>query len=163
MMTEAVRNAPSAVSRCDGPCQRVGDLSEAHALAGLVTAVAHALLCHDIPRVTGFVETDLRQVISPARLLSHVFSFYLSVSADTSTLKHSVECWNQLSVLLFCHKVVNSLLSIVFVSLMVMLVSVPVFSHYDTRINLFPFYTCYFIISLPIFCKLKQKCFCCAT
>ncbi|XP_035444000.1 malate dehydrogenase, mitochondrial-like isoform X3 [Spodoptera frugiperda] len=70
MMTEAVRNAPSAVSRCDGPCQRVGDLSEAHALAGLVTAVAHALLCHDIPRVTGFVETDLRQVISPARYLA---------------------------------------------------------------------------------------------
>lgn len=95
MMTEAVRNAPSAVSRCDGPCQRVGDLSEAHALAGLVTAVAHALLCHDIPRVTGFVETDLRQVISPARLLSHVFSFYLSVSADTSTLKQSVGFWNR--------------------------------------------------------------------
>ncbi|XP_022822648.1 malate dehydrogenase, mitochondrial-like isoform X2 [Spodoptera litura] len=70
MMTEAVRNAPVGVSRCDGPCQRAGDLSEAHALAGLVTSVAHALLCHDIPRVTGFVETDLGQVISPARYLA---------------------------------------------------------------------------------------------
>ncbi|XP_022822650.1 malate dehydrogenase, mitochondrial-like isoform X3 [Spodoptera litura] len=70
MMTEAVRNAPVGVSRCDGPCQRAGDLSEAHALAGLVTSVAHALLCHDIPRVTGFVETDLGQVISPARFIA---------------------------------------------------------------------------------------------
>ncbi|CAH0694705.1 unnamed protein product [Spodoptera exigua] len=70
MMTEAVRNAPLAVSRCDGPCLRVGDLGEAHALAGLVTSVAHALLCQDIPRVTGFVETDLGQIISPARFIA---------------------------------------------------------------------------------------------
>ncbi|KAJ8715177.1 hypothetical protein PYW08_005158 [Mythimna loreyi] len=70
MMTEAVRNAPQAVARNDGPCTRVGDLSEAHALAGLVTAVAHAILCNDIPRVTGFVETDLGHVISPARYLA---------------------------------------------------------------------------------------------
>ncbi|KAJ8712437.1 hypothetical protein PYW07_005279 [Mythimna separata] len=71
MMMEAVRNAPQAVSRCDGPCTRVGDLSEAHALAGLVTAVAHALLCNDIPRVSGFVETDLGHVISPARYIAN--------------------------------------------------------------------------------------------
>lgn len=70
MMTDAVRTAPVAVTRNDGPCTRAGDLSEAHALAGLVTNVAHALLCHDIPRVTGFVETDLGQVISPAKLIS---------------------------------------------------------------------------------------------
>ncbi|XP_021189723.1 uncharacterized protein LOC110375795 isoform X1 [Helicoverpa armigera] len=70
MMTDAVRNAPAAVARSDGPCLRVGDLSEAHALAGLVTTVAHALLCHDIPRVTGFVETDLGQVISPAKYVA---------------------------------------------------------------------------------------------
>uniref|UniRef100_A0A2A4JWN5 Malate dehydrogenase, mitochondrial n=1 Tax=Heliothis virescens TaxID=7102 RepID=A0A2A4JWN5_HELVI len=70
MMTDAVRNAPVAVARSEGPCTRVGDLSEAHALAGLVTTVAHALLCHDIPRVTGFVETDLGQVISPAKYVA---------------------------------------------------------------------------------------------
>lgn len=67
MMTEAVRTAPAAVSRCDGVCNRAADLSEAHALAGLVTKVAWALLCKDVPRVTGFVETDASQVISPAR------------------------------------------------------------------------------------------------
>lgn len=70
-MTEAVRNAPQAVARLDeDSCARSAELSEAHAVAGLVTKVAHALLCNDVPRVTGFVETDPRQVISPARLLS---------------------------------------------------------------------------------------------
>ncbi|XP_028174105.1 malate dehydrogenase, mitochondrial-like [Ostrinia furnacalis] len=67
MMTEAVRSAPTAVARSDGVCNRAADLSEAHALAGLVTKVAWALLCKDVPRVTGFVETDAGQVISPAR------------------------------------------------------------------------------------------------
>ncbi|XP_026746319.1 malate dehydrogenase, mitochondrial-like isoform X2 [Trichoplusia ni] len=71
MMTDAVRNAPVAVARNDGPCMRAGDLSEAHALAGLVTSVAHALLCKDIPKVTGFVETDCGQVISPARYIAN--------------------------------------------------------------------------------------------
>ncbi|KAG6451422.1 hypothetical protein O3G_MSEX007118 [Manduca sexta] len=70
MMTDTVRCAPSAVTRTDGACLRAADLSEAHALAGLVTKVAHALLCHDIPRVSGFVETDAGQVISPARYLA---------------------------------------------------------------------------------------------
>lgn len=77
MMTAAVRNAPQAVSRTDGPCTRVGDLSEAHALAGLVTAVANAILCLDIPRVTGFVETDLGHVLAPARLLFLPFFLFL--------------------------------------------------------------------------------------
>ncbi|KAL0871351.1 hypothetical protein ABMA27_005092 [Loxostege sticticalis] len=71
MMTEAVRTAPAAVSRCDGVCNRAADLSEAHALAGLVTKVAWALLCKDVPRVTGFVETDASQVISPARYIAN--------------------------------------------------------------------------------------------
>ncbi|XP_004931719.1 malate dehydrogenase, mitochondrial isoform X1 [Bombyx mori] len=70
MMTDAVRGAQTAVTRTDGACVRAADLSEAHALSGLVTKVAHALLCHDIPRVTGFVETDASQVISPARYLA---------------------------------------------------------------------------------------------
>ncbi|XP_037292958.1 malate dehydrogenase, mitochondrial isoform X2 [Manduca sexta] len=71
MMTDTVRCAPSAVTRTDGACLRAADLSEAHALAGLVTKVAHALLCHDIPRVSGFVETDAGQVISPARYIAN--------------------------------------------------------------------------------------------
>lgn len=75
MMTDAVRNAPVAVARNDGPCMRAGDLSEAHALAGLVTSVAHALLCKDIPKVTGFVETDCGQVISPAKLISLLLKY----------------------------------------------------------------------------------------
>ncbi|KAJ0174541.1 hypothetical protein K1T71_009649 [Dendrolimus kikuchii] len=44
MMTDAVRAAPVAVARSDGACMRAADLSEAHALAGLVLNVAHALL-----------------------------------------------------------------------------------------------------------------------
>ncbi|XP_063829611.1 malate dehydrogenase, mitochondrial-like isoform X2 [Ostrinia nubilalis] len=71
MMTEAVRSAPTAVARSDGVCNRAADLSEAHALAGLVTKVAWALLCKDVPRVTGFVETDAGQVISPARYIAN--------------------------------------------------------------------------------------------
>lgn len=67
MLTDAVRAAPIAVAKSDGACMRAADLSEAHALAGLVLNVAHALLCHDTSMVTGFVETDPRQVISPAR------------------------------------------------------------------------------------------------
>lgn len=69
MMTDAVRSAPRAVARSDGACIKAADLSEAHALSGLVTKVAHALLCHDIPKVTGFIETDASQVISPARYI----------------------------------------------------------------------------------------------
>ncbi|XP_045500662.1 malate dehydrogenase, mitochondrial-like isoform X1 [Colias croceus] len=70
MMTETVRDAPAAVARCDGECLKASELSEAHALAGLVTKVAWALLSKDVPRVTGFVETDARQVISPASFMS---------------------------------------------------------------------------------------------
>jgi hypothetical protein len=66
-MIQAIRSAPVAVSRCVGACSKAADLSEAHALAGVVTKVAHALLCKDVPRITGFVETDVGQVISPAR------------------------------------------------------------------------------------------------
>lgn len=80
LMTDAVRAAPVAVARSDGPCMRAADLSEAHALAGLVTKVAHALLCHDIPRVTGFVETDAGQVISPARYASDNRSLTLNLN-----------------------------------------------------------------------------------
>ncbi|KAL4711500.1 hypothetical protein ACJJTC_000516 [Scirpophaga incertulas] len=70
MMTAAVRNAPVAVARNVGPCSKAADLSEAHALAGLVNKVSHALLCKDVPRVRGFVETDATQVISPARFIA---------------------------------------------------------------------------------------------
>lgn len=67
LMTDAVRHAPMAVARAEGCCLKAADLSEAHALAGLVIKVAHALLCHDVPRLTGFVESDGAHVISPAR------------------------------------------------------------------------------------------------
>ncbi|XP_059048665.1 malate dehydrogenase, mitochondrial-like isoform X3 [Achroia grisella] len=70
MMTNAVREAQLAVTRCDGSCIKAADLSEAHALAGLVKKVAYALMCQDLSRVTGFVETDASQVISPARYLA---------------------------------------------------------------------------------------------
>lgn len=69
LMTEAVRVSPLSVTRCDGACTQGADLSEAHAVAGLVTKVAWALLCKDIPRVTGFVETDASQIISPAKFV----------------------------------------------------------------------------------------------
>ncbi|CAH0725593.1 unnamed protein product, partial [Brenthis ino] len=71
MMTQAVRSAPLAVSRYDGNCARAAELSEAHALTRLVTKVAWALLCKDVPRVTGFVETDGGQVISPSRFIAN--------------------------------------------------------------------------------------------
>lgn len=67
LLTDAVRVAPIAVARSGGCCMRAAELSEAHAIAGLVTKVAHALLCDDVPRISGFVETDASQVISPAR------------------------------------------------------------------------------------------------
>ncbi|CAH0400969.1 unnamed protein product [Chilo suppressalis] len=70
LMTHTVRTAPMTVSRCSGMCSKAADLSEAHAIAGLVTKVAYALLCKDVPRVTGFVETDPSHVISPARYLA---------------------------------------------------------------------------------------------
>ncbi|XP_011556987.3 malate dehydrogenase, mitochondrial isoform X1 [Plutella xylostella] len=65
MLTDAVR----ASSRPTNPdcCARAADLSEAHAVAGLVLKVAHALLCNDVSKVTGFVEADPSQVISPCR------------------------------------------------------------------------------------------------
>ncbi|KAM3965754.1 malate dehydrogenase, mitochondrial [Aphomia sociella] len=71
MMTDAVRTAQVAVTRYDGTCVKAGNLSEAHALAGLVKKVAYALVCQDIPRVTGFVETDASQLVSPARYISN--------------------------------------------------------------------------------------------
>ncbi|CAB3230781.1 unnamed protein product [Arctia plantaginis] len=71
LMTDAVRCAPTAVKRVEGNCSRAADLSEAHALANLVTSVAHGLLCHDVPIVSGFVESDPSQVISPARYISN--------------------------------------------------------------------------------------------
>lgn len=61
-MTETVRYAPKAVAY-----NRSADLSEAHAHAGMVKAIAYALLCQDIPRVTGFVESDSSQIVSPAK------------------------------------------------------------------------------------------------
>ncbi|CAG9788819.1 unnamed protein product [Diatraea saccharalis] len=71
LMTHSVRTAQMATSRCSGVCAKAADLSEAHAVAGLVTKVAHALLCKDVPRVTGFVETDPSHVISPARYIAN--------------------------------------------------------------------------------------------
>lgn len=62
LMTETVRYAPKAVAYSKSP-----DLSEAHAHAGMVKAIAYALLCQDIPKVSGFVESDSSQVISPAK------------------------------------------------------------------------------------------------
>ncbi|XP_072944637.1 malate dehydrogenase-like isoform X2 [Epargyreus clarus] len=76
LMTETVRNAPMSVSRSDGNCVRAAELSEAHALAGLVTKVAWALVCKDVPRVTGFVETDASQVISPARFIANTVEIW---------------------------------------------------------------------------------------
>ncbi|CAH2093086.1 unnamed protein product [Euphydryas editha] len=71
LMTQTVRRAPITVGRCDGQCIKSAELSEAHALAGLVTKVAWALLCKDIPRVSGFVEIDASEVISPARFIAN--------------------------------------------------------------------------------------------
>ncbi|XP_045774889.1 uncharacterized protein LOC123873846 isoform X4 [Maniola jurtina] len=70
MMTQTVRCAASAVARADGNCCKAAELSEAHAIAGLVTRVAWALLCKDVPRISGFVETDPAQVVSPARFFA---------------------------------------------------------------------------------------------
>ncbi|XP_053610560.1 malate dehydrogenase, mitochondrial-like isoform X1 [Plodia interpunctella] len=70
MMTTTLRTASSAIARTEGRCILGGDLSEAHALAGLVSKVAYALLCQDLPKVTGFVETDSSQVISPVSYLA---------------------------------------------------------------------------------------------
>ncbi|CAG9564564.1 unnamed protein product [Danaus chrysippus] len=69
MMTNTVRCASEAVAKSDCNCVRSAELSEAHALAGLVTKVAWALLCRDVPQLSGFVETDPCQIISPARFL----------------------------------------------------------------------------------------------
>lgn len=86
-MTDAVRAAPAAVSRTDdGVCLKQADLSEAHALAKLVVKVAHALLCQDIPRVTGFVETDPGHVVSPARWV------FCSTVLPTLNLLPSLRC-----------------------------------------------------------------------
>ncbi|XP_045774887.1 malate dehydrogenase, mitochondrial-like isoform X2 [Maniola jurtina] len=71
MMTQTVRCAASAVARADGNCCKAAELSEAHAIAGLVTRVAWALLCKDVPRISGFVETDPAQVVSPARFIAN--------------------------------------------------------------------------------------------
>ncbi|KAI5638433.1 lactate/malate dehydrogenase, NAD binding domain-containing protein [Phthorimaea operculella] len=73
MLTETVRTAPINVAQCgcDGCSAKTADLSEAHALAGLVKTVAHALTCQDTPKITGFVETDPSQVISPARFIAN--------------------------------------------------------------------------------------------
>ncbi|XP_034834901.1 malate dehydrogenase, mitochondrial-like [Maniola hyperantus] len=71
MMTRTVRCAASATARADGNYFKAAELSEAHAVAGLVTKVAWALLCKDVPRVSGFVETDPAQVVSPARFIAN--------------------------------------------------------------------------------------------
>ncbi|CAK1555729.1 unnamed protein product [Leptosia nina] len=71
MMTKTVREAPAAIARSDGDCIKAAELSEAHALANLVTKVAWALLGKDVPRVSGFIETDARQIISPARFIAN--------------------------------------------------------------------------------------------
>ncbi|XP_023946493.2 malate dehydrogenase, mitochondrial-like [Bicyclus anynana] len=71
MLTRTIRSAASAVARADGTCIRTAELSEAHAVAGLVAKVAWALLCKDVPRVSGFVETDPAQVVSPARFIAN--------------------------------------------------------------------------------------------
>ncbi|XP_050677048.1 malate dehydrogenase, mitochondrial-like isoform X1 [Leptidea sinapis] len=70
MMTQTIRDTAEALSKSSGRCQEAANSSEAHALAGLVTKIAWALLCKDVPRVTGFVETDARQIISPASYLA---------------------------------------------------------------------------------------------
>lgn len=67
MLTETVRAASAAVVREDGVCAKAAELSEAHALAGLVTKIANALICKDVPRVTGFVQTYHGQVICSSR------------------------------------------------------------------------------------------------
>lgn len=69
--------APVAVSKAEGP--RAADLSEAHALARLVTNVSQGLLCYDLPRISGFVETDAGQVISPARLSQLIYLCILTI------------------------------------------------------------------------------------
>ncbi|XP_063537018.1 malate dehydrogenase, mitochondrial-like isoform X1 [Cydia strobilella] len=69
-MTNCVRSADEDILRCEGHCARSSDLSEAHALTRLVSQVAQALLCLDIPRVTGFVETNSVQLVSPANYLA---------------------------------------------------------------------------------------------
>ncbi|XP_026321360.1 malate dehydrogenase, mitochondrial-like [Hyposmocoma kahamanoa] len=66
LMTETVRYASKAVA-----FSKSADLSEAHAHAGLVKAIAYALLCQDVPRVTGFVESDSSQIISPAKYIAN--------------------------------------------------------------------------------------------
>ncbi|XP_063537019.1 malate dehydrogenase, mitochondrial-like isoform X2 [Cydia strobilella] len=70
-MTNCVRSADEDILRCEGHCARSSDLSEAHALTRLVSQVAQALLCLDIPRVTGFVETNSVQLVSPAKFIAN--------------------------------------------------------------------------------------------
>ncbi|XP_063626101.1 malate dehydrogenase, mitochondrial-like isoform X2 [Cydia splendana] len=70
-MTQCVRSADEAILRYEGHCARSSDLSEAHALTRLVSQVAQALLCVDIPRVTGFVETNSVQQVSPAKFIAN--------------------------------------------------------------------------------------------
>lgn len=67
MLTETVRSSPAAVTRSDGDCLRAAELSEAHALAGLVSKVANALICADIPHVTGYCQMNPGQVICSSR------------------------------------------------------------------------------------------------
>lgn len=76
LMTETVRYAPKAVAY-----SKSADLSEAHAHAGMVKSIAYGLLCEDIPRVTGFVESDASQVISPAKYF--LFFTYLKHPSNT--------------------------------------------------------------------------------
>ncbi|CAG4960180.1 unnamed protein product [Parnassius apollo] len=71
MLTETLRATSSAVSRHDGDCPKAAELSEAHAVAGLVTKVANALLCKDVPRVTGFVQMNPGQIVCSSRFMAN--------------------------------------------------------------------------------------------
>ncbi|XP_013148290.1 PREDICTED: probable malate dehydrogenase, glyoxysomal [Papilio polytes] len=72
MLTETVRSSPAAVTRSDGDCLRAAELSEAHALAGLVSKVANALICADIPHVTGYCQMNPGQVICSSRFIANL-------------------------------------------------------------------------------------------
>ncbi|CAH2043975.1 unnamed protein product, partial [Iphiclides podalirius] len=94
MLTETVRAAAAAMARGDGVCVKAAELSEAHAIAGLVMKISNALLCKDIPRVTGFVQTNQSQVVCSSRFLANVVeingtgisrNFSLPKMSDTET------------------------------------------------------------------------------
>ncbi|XP_068617885.1 malate dehydrogenase-like [Battus philenor] len=71
MLTETVRNTPVSIIRCHDSCVKAAELSEAHAIAGLVAKIANALLCKDIPHVTGFCQMNPGQVLFPSSFLAN--------------------------------------------------------------------------------------------